>query len=62
MKRTNAYQYFKSKLNYKRIKPPTCTCFGQAGDHPQGGLYKGYITKTLRINANFKYKVLKCAV
>lgn len=32
--------------------PPTCTCFVHTCSHPQGGVHKGYITKTLKTNAN----------
>ena len=38
---------FKILLYYKYIKPPTCTCFGHTCGHHQGGVYEGYITKTL---------------
>ena len=42
------------RVPYKQITLPTCTCFDHNCGHPQGGFYKGYITKVLRTNANVK--------
>jgi hypothetical protein len=42
------------KVPYKHIKLPTCTRFDYNFGHPQGGVYKGYITKVLRTNENVK--------
>jgi DNA-binding MarR family transcriptional regulator len=32
-------------LYYIHRMPPACTCFGHTCGYPQGGVYKGYITK-----------------
>jgi hypothetical protein len=43
------------RVPYKHITLPICTCFDHNCGHPQGGVYKGYITKVLRSNANVKW-------
>ena len=52
MKPTNAPRNL--RVPYKQIKLPTCTCFDHNCGHSQGGVYKGYITRVLRTNANVK--------
>jgi hypothetical protein len=42
------------RVSYTHIKLPTCTCFDHNCGHPQGDVYKGYVTKVLRNNAKLK--------